>query len=73
MGGVKAFPVRVVWLTETGKIRSKGFHMIDAGKRFASKLREDGESPSIFVQSQLFETTEDGSARAYDPRYEIPF
>lgn len=66
-------PVKVVWRNTDGKTRTRSYDLIPQAKRFAASLKSEGLNSQIFVQGELFETTETGSAKAYDPRYEIPF
>jgi len=47
--------------------------LIPQGQKKARALKSEGYSAQVFVQGELFETTETGSAKAYDPRYEIPY
>jgi len=66
-------PVKVVWRDSLGKTRTASFLLIPQGQKKARALKSEGLSPSVYVQGELFERAEDGGAKAYDPRYEIPF
>jgi hypothetical protein len=66
-------PVKVTWHDADNQARYKGFDLIPNAQRFAKRLRESGLSAMVWVQGELFEPDETGNAKAYDPRYEIPY
>ena len=66
-------PVKVVWQDERNKSRFTSFDMIPQGLKKAKALRADGFRVAVYVQGELFEPDENGGAKAYDPRYEIPY
>ena len=69
----KQRPVKVVWHDELGKPRYSGFDLIPQGLKKAKALRALGLTAQVFVQGELFEPDDNGGAKAYDPRYEIPY
>jgi len=69
----KLKPVKVCWHDEQGKARYAGFMMIPQGLKKAKALRALGLTASVYVQGELFEPDDNGGAKAYDPRYEIPY
>jgi hypothetical protein len=66
-------PVKVVWRDSENKSRSKGFDLIPKAQKFSRALISEGFQTAIYVQGALFESDNSGSAKAYDPRYEIPY
>jgi hypothetical protein len=69
----KPKPVKVCWRDEAGKARSASFNEIFQGMKKAQALRSLGLTVQVFVQVALFEPDDNGGAKAYDPRYEIPY
>jgi hypothetical protein len=69
----KVRPVKVVWRNAEGKLRSTSFDLIPSGQKKAKALKAEGFNPRVYVQGSLFESESDGSSKAYDPRYEIPY
>ena len=69
----KQRPVKVCWHDAQGKARYSTFDMIPQGLKKAKALRALGFTTQVFVQGALFECETNGGAKAYDPRYEIPY